>query len=46
MSSRRHTVCVLATAVAAEAAAIRQVLSKPVEIGRLIPLIEQGAGTP
>jgi hypothetical protein len=45
------TVGVLVTALAADAtvqrqtAAIRQVLSKPVEFGRLIPLIEEVAGT-
>jgi CheY-like chemotaxis protein len=35
-----------ATTHAASRAGIRQVLSRPVESGRLIPLIEEVAGTP
>ena len=35
-----------ATVHAASRAGIRQVLSRPVESGRLIPLIEEVAGTP
>ena len=50
---RAETVGVLVTAFAADAtlraaaeAGIRQVLPKPVDFGRLIPLIEEVAGTP
>ena len=50
---RAGTVGVLVTAFAAEAtvlaaarAGIRRVLPKPVDFGRLIPLIEEVAGTP
>jgi CheY-like chemotaxis protein len=50
---RADTVGVLVTAFAADATAqaaaragIRQVLPKPVSFGRLIPLIEEVAGTP
>ena len=50
---RADTVGVLVTAFAADAtlhsaaeAGIRQVLPKPVDFGRLIPLIEEVAGTP
>ena len=35
-----------ATLRAAEEAGIRRVLPKPVDFGRLIPLIEEVAGTP
>jgi hypothetical protein len=35
-----------ATARAASRAGIRQALSRPVESGRLIPLLEEVAGTP
>jgi response regulator RpfG family c-di-GMP phosphodiesterase len=40
------TACAAATARAASRAGIRQALSRPVESGRLIPLIEEVAGTP
>jgi hypothetical protein len=40
------TACAGATAHAASRGGIRQTLSGPVESGRLIPLIEEVAGTP
>jgi hypothetical protein len=50
---RADTVGVLVTAFAAQAtirsaaeAGIRRVLPRPVDFGRLIPLIEEVAGTP